>query len=84
MQQRISKREEVTLDLLVNIVHCIQKQHSLSASVKADRINRYMPVSVPTVHPRNEPRLGLQPVISVTYKEHLILQVFQMRTRKQP
>jgi hypothetical protein len=72
------------LDLLDNIVHCIQKQRSLSSSVKADRIHRDMLVFVLTVHLGNEPYLGLQPVISVTYKKHLTLQVLQVRTTKQP
>jgi hypothetical protein len=82
MAQRNDGQSKVKLDLLVNVVHCVQKQRSLSSGVKTNCVHRDVPVSVLALNPRNEPCLGLQPVISITYKKHLILQVFQMRTVK--
>jgi hypothetical protein len=84
MAQRNDGRSKVKLDLLVNVMHCVQKQRNLSSGVKTNCIHRDVPVSVLAVNPRNEPCPGLQPVISVTYKKHLTLQVLQMRTVKQP
>jgi hypothetical protein len=84
MPHRIAWRSKVMLDLLVNIVHCIQKQRSLSSGVKTDRVHRDMPFSVPAMHPRYEPCPGLHPMISITYKKHLTLQVLLVRIVKQP
>ena len=70
-------------DLIVDVVHGVQKEGHLALGVEADTVHHIMPLPVISMKPVNVSRPSLELMVPITNEEHSTRKGLQVRVQGQ-